>query len=124
MRALLEGQRQASMGIVAGLAGVICLLIASVGLNVKHSSDLRDLKHVIYKRCQQRQAYDQANHASIEADAELYRQLLDIADRAPRQTDPRLEVLVAEQRRVIAQAADRKAAAVRAGVIGSCNAYR
>lgn len=124
MRALTRGERQASAGIIAGLIGLLCLLGASLGLNLKHAHDLTDLKHVIYQRCLQRTVYDQANHDSVEADAELYRQLLAIADKAPVNADPRIRLLVADQRRVIAAAADRKARAAHAGVIGSCNAYR
>lgn len=51
MRALLAGQRNASVGVVLGLAGVVLLLIVSVGLNVKHMGDLDQLHDLIYKRC-------------------------------------------------------------------------
>lgn len=124
MRALIEGRRQGSVGVVLGLVALLCLLGSSLGLTLAYRAQLKDLKATIYHRCLQRTAYDQANHDSVAADAELYQQLLDIAKQAPRQTDPRLAALVARQEAVIRLAQQRKAAAAKAGVIGTCQTYR
>lgn len=53
MRALLRGERAASIGVMLGLLGVACLLIASLGLNVAHHNDLDRLQRLIYTRCVQ-----------------------------------------------------------------------
>lgn len=53
MKALIRGERLGTVGIVAGLFGVICLLIASLGLNIAHHSDLDRLQDLIYTRCVQ-----------------------------------------------------------------------
>lgn len=53
MKALITGQRNGTVGVVLGLAGLIFLLIASVGLNLKHHNDLNRLQHLIYQRCVQ-----------------------------------------------------------------------
>ena len=124
MRALKNGERLGSVGVVLGLFALMCLLVSSLGLTLAYRMQLRDLKATIYHRCVQRQAYDRANNLSVRADADLYAQLLDIAREAPRQTDPRLATLVARQEQVIRLAQQRKATAANAGVIGSCNSYR
>lgn len=72
MRALIEGRRNGSVGAVLGLAGVICLLIASVGLNLKHAGDLDDVKHVLVSRCELRQAQDVRTRDDLTARIELY----------------------------------------------------
>lgn len=51
MKALVRGQRVASVGVVAGLLAVACLLVASLGLNLKHHDDLDRLQRLIYQRC-------------------------------------------------------------------------
>lgn len=124
MRALTRGERQASVGVIAGLLGVLALLVSTLLLTLSYRGQLIDLKATIVGRCEQRQVYDQANNDSVRADAVLYGQLLDIADQAPEQTDPKIAALVARQRQVISDAQRRKEAAAEAGVIGSCDQYR
>lgn len=51
MRALLNGERNGTVGVVAGLFALVCLLIASVGLNLRHINDLDRLQNLIYQRC-------------------------------------------------------------------------
>jgi len=124
MRALLRGERTLTVTQVLALIGLLCLLASSLGLTLAYRAQLKDLKATIYHRCLQRQSYDQSNHDSVAADADLYQQLLDIAKQAPRPTDPLLASLAARQEQVIRLAQQRKAAAARAGVIGSCASYR
>lgn len=124
MRALLNGERRLSLPQFLGLVALLCLLTSSLGLTLAYRAQVQDFKRTVYLRCLQRQTYDQANHLSVAADADLYRQLLDIARQAPRQTDPRLAKLVARQEQVIQLAEQRKAAAAKAGVIGTCSRFR
>jgi hypothetical protein len=124
MKALLRGERTLTVTQVLGLVGLLCLLASSLGLTLAYRQQLKDLKATIYTRCLQRTQYDRANHESVAADADLYQQLLDIAKQAPKQTDPVLAALVTRQEQVIRLAQQRKAAAARAGVIGSCSTYR
>lgn len=128
MQALLRGERTASVGVAAGLLGVVCLLVASLGLNIKHADDLDGLRATILKRCQQRLTYDTRFVRAAEGDAEFYADLLTIADRAAKvRTTPLTaaqQQLVDEQRRMLEQARDRKRAIVAEGVIGNCDAYR
>lgn len=53
MRALLRGERAASIGVMLGLLGLCCLLVASLGLNLAHHNDLDRLQRLIYQRCVQ-----------------------------------------------------------------------
>jgi hypothetical protein len=47
----MRGERLVSAGVAAGLFGLTCLLIASIGLNWKHHNDLDRLQRLIYVRC-------------------------------------------------------------------------
>lgn len=123
MKALLAGETRASLGVVAGLVGVLMLLATSFALTMAYRAQIQDFKDTVYTRCLERTRIDLANNESVKADAELYQQLLDIADKAPRQANPTLAALVVEQRRVIEQARDRKEKAAQAGVIGDCAVY-
>jgi hypothetical protein len=51
VKALIRGERIVSAGVAAGLVGLICLLVASLGLNIKHHGDLDRLQRLIYVRC-------------------------------------------------------------------------
>lgn len=124
MRALMRGERNGSVGVVLGLFALFALLTSSLGLTLAYRHQLKDLKSTIYERCLQRQKYDLANHESVAADADLYQQLLDISEHAPQVADPRIRALVVQQQQVIRQAQQRKAAAARSGVIGSCDRYK
>jgi hypothetical protein len=72
MRALTRGERNASVGVVAGLVGLICLLAASLGLNLKHAKDLDDIKQVLVGRCQARQASDERVREDLQGRIDLY----------------------------------------------------
>lgn len=76
MKALLSGQRQGGVGVVLGLTGVICLLIASIGLNFKQSRDLSDVKNTLVSRCELRQAADAREREDLQARVDLYAGLL------------------------------------------------
>lgn len=123
MDKLLRSERNASVGVIAGLFGVLCLLGASLALTFAYRGQIEEFRDTVYTRCLERTRIDEANLDSVKADALLYQQLLDIASRAPQQTDPALARLVAEQRRVIAEARDRKEKAAEAGVVGNCAVY-
>lgn len=85
---------------------------------------LTDLKSTIYARCEQRQTYDQSNHASVVADVELYQQILALQQQVPLPADPEQRALSLRYRDVIVQAKTRKEKAAEQGVIGTCAAYR
>lgn len=110
MKALITGQRNGSVGVVLGLAGVICLLIASVGLNLKHRSDLTHLHSTIYHRCLDRQQYDQLSNAARNTEIVEWRRLA--------QQQPGLS------RDAYTRMADAMQAAVNGQVRGGCNLYR
>lgn len=124
MKALVQGERTLRVTQMLGLFALLCLLASSLGLTLAYRAQMKDLKATIYERCLQRGTYDQANHDSVAADADLYQQLLEISEQAPKQTDPVIAELVARQEQVIRLAQQRKATAAEAGVIGSCDTYR
>lgn len=111
MKALITGQRNGSVGVVLGLAGVICLLIASVGLNLKHRSDLTHLHSTIYHRCLDRQQYDQLSNRARSTEIVEWRRLA-------RLEPPSL------RRDAYTRMADAMQAAVNGQVRGGCNLYR
>jgi hypothetical protein len=76
VRALLNGERQGGVGVVLGLVGVICLLIASIGLNIKQSRDLSAVKHTLQQRCALRQQSDARERADLQVRIDLYAGLL------------------------------------------------
>ena len=104
--------------------GVLMLLATSLFLTFAYRAQLHDVRVAIYTRCLERAKYDEANNASVRADAELYQQLLDINDQAPVQTDPTIRALVDRQRAVIAEAQLRKQRAADGGTVGGCDALR
>jgi hypothetical protein len=116
--------RELSTAMLFGVAAVILVSLFSVLLALSYRSDLMDLRRTLAERCETRARIDAATNESVKADALLYRQLLEIADRAPKQADPALRALVAEQRAVIREAQVRKEAAASAGTVGTCAAYR
>jgi hypothetical protein len=124
MRALLRGERNASVGVVLGLLALLCLLGSSLGLTLAYRHQLQDLKQTLYERCLQRQAYDESNHASVVADVQFYSQILSLQDRVPPQTDPRRQVLSEQYRDAIVAAKTRKEKAAAQGVIGTCSTVR
>ena len=124
MRALLAGERRATVWQTLGLLGLVCLLTSSLGLTLAYRSQIRDFKRTVYERCLQRAAYDESNHASVVADVDLYRQILRLQDQSPPQQDPRLRALAQQYRDAIVQAEARKEKAAEQGVIGSCSIYR
>lgn len=72
MRALLSGQRVGNLGVVLGLTGVICLLIASMGLNWKQSRDLHGVKTILTSRCEARQQSDDRTREDLQGRIDLY----------------------------------------------------
>lgn len=126
MRALVEGRRAGSLGVVLGLFALLCLLASSLGLTLAYRAQLKDLKSTIYTRCLQRQHYDLANHNGQVANAEVWKALADIAAEAklPPTADGQTRRLYAEQVRAINTAKVKAQAAAAQGVIGSCESYR
>ena len=124
MRALLQGRRNASLGVTLGLVGMICLLAVSTGLAIYGMTNLHDLRSTIVGRCEKRLALDTSTRNSIKAQAAFYASLEAIAADAPPVTDPRYAALYARQKAAIHLARTQAEAAVRAGVLGSCNAYK
>lgn len=77
MRALTRGERRASVGVVLGLLGLICLLVASLGLNWKQSRDLSDVKRILIGRCEARQASDDRTRDDLRGRIDLYTAIVD-----------------------------------------------
>lgn len=126
MRALIEGRRQATVGVVLGLFALFCLLTSSLGLTLAYRAQLKDLKSTIYERCLQRQRYDTATHNGQLANAEVWKALADIAAKVklPPTADAQTRRLYAQQVRAINTAKVKAQAAADQGVIGSCDTYK
>ena len=56
MRRLLS-ERQASVGVLAGLIGLFCLLLGSLALTLSYRTQLLDLKDTLADHCQERRVY-------------------------------------------------------------------
>lgn len=127
MRALTQGERRASIGVLAGLLGVLCLLVSTLALTLSYRTQLIDLKDTIQQRCEARTEYDRRFVRAAEGDATFYADLLALAARADaartEPLTPAMQKLVDEQEQIIAEARDRKLAIVEQGVIGRCDQY-
>ena len=64
--------RHGSPAAVLTLAGIICLLIASIGLNWKQQRDLAAIKQVLVSRCEARQASDARTRDDLQGRIDLY----------------------------------------------------
>ena len=128
MRALTRGERRASVGVVAGLVGVLLLLISTLALTLSYRGQLNDLHETLLTRCEARVEYDKRFIRAAEGDAQFYADLLDVAERAetvrPEPLTPEVRALVEEQKQIIVTARMAKQAIVDQGVIGSCDQYR
>lgn len=126
MRALLAGERRASVGVVLGLIGILCLLGVSTGLAVYGMTNLHALRETLQERCAARQAIDQANHNGQVANAEAWKSLAEIAEsvKLPPGTDPEMVRLYNRQKAVLNTAKVQAQAAADAGVIGTCTVYK
>lgn len=105
MKALIRGERNGSVGVVAGLIAVAAALVVSIGLNLKQSKDLHDIKATLIDRCQARQASDARTREDLQGridlyaaivDAELHNQFIDDAFRARRITPYRAAMSAAQ----------------------------
>lgn len=127
MRALTTGERRASVGVVAGLVGVLCLLISTLALTLSYRGQLIELKETIKARCEARVEYDKRFINAAEGDRRFYADLLDVAERAEKYRveplTPEMRALVEEQKQIVEDAQSRKAAIVSQGVIGRCDQY-
>ena len=127
MRALTAGERRASVGVVAGLVGVLCLLVSTLALTLSYRGQLIELKETIKARCEARVEYDRRFIRAAEGDARFYADLLDIGARAEEirvePLTPEMRALVEEQKQIVLTAQQRKQAIVAEGVIGRCDQY-
>jgi hypothetical protein len=124
IRALVSGDRRASLGALFGLFGLAAVLVSSLSLTLDYRSQLISVKSTIYTRCLQRQAYDQSAHEAAAADIQLYQTLLQLLDEQPAPTTVQGERVSEQYRAAIQLDLQRKQAAVSAGVIGACKVYR
>ena len=83
--------RHGNLGNVLTLLGVICLLIASIGLNFKQQHDLSAVKDILAMRCEERQASDDAVREDVNARLHLYDALIAV-ERGNRFIDHTLRV--------------------------------
>lgn len=67
MRALTRGERQATVGVAAGLFAVLCLLAVSLGSVLWVYDNLQAFRDTAYHRCLARIEYDRSNQAAREA---------------------------------------------------------
>ena len=127
MRALTAGERRASVGVIAGLLGVLCLLVSTLALTLSYRAQLIDLKQTIQARCEARVEYDKRFIRAAEGDQRFYADLLDVARRADKlrvePLTPEMRALVEEQKQIVLTAQQAKAAIVEQGVIGRCDQY-
>ena len=128
MRALTRGERNASVGVVAGLLGVLAMLVSTLLLTLSYRSQLIDLRETLEQRCAARQVVDQKINSAAEGDAKFYGDLLDVAERAEglrvEPLTPEMRALVDEQKQIVADAQRRKLALVNQGVLGGCSQYK
>lgn len=135
MKALVNGERNGSVGTVLSLAALIALLAGSLFLTLAYRGQLVALKHVIYTRCNDRIGYDQANHASVGADVTYLRSQLAETLRQRPAAQVLIDAFPSAQRPALREAerhgiADLRTAlaakerAYAAGVIGSCRKFR
>lgn len=117
----------ARVGVAAlalGYLSTVIVAVAALVLAVGYRDQFHNLKHVIYTRCQQRDAYDTAQHESTATDIRLYQDLLAQAAQTRQLTAPELRKYADAQTQILRDALTGKQHAYAAGVIGSCNAYR
>lgn len=122
MRALTRGERQASVGVIAGLIGVLMLLATSLFLTLAYRTQITELQSTIYTRCLERTRYDEANAKAVKASNELYRRILAQVQAAPQQ--PGMADARAEYVDTLTDAIDITDEAVANGTIGNCQQYR
>ena len=72
MRALLNGERVASPLMMGALVGMSAIAVAALFLAVGYRSQFVNLKHVIYARCQARDAYDEASQKARAAQRQWF----------------------------------------------------
>ena len=134
VRALLNGERNGSPLQVLALVALVALLAGSFALTFAYRGQLIGLKHVIYGRCQQRLAYDQANHTSIGADVRLDKvtlrlnakerpQVRELIHAFPRPERPLLRQVQRDDLRALRAALAEKQRAFAQGVIGNCSKF-
>lgn len=124
MKALLEGRRNASVGIVLGLVGMLCLLAVGMGIAIYSTSNLHKLRVTLDSRCQTRQASDLRQRASLQSDVAFYTKILSLTDQAPPSATVGGRRFVAQYRAAIVQARTDKQTAAQGIVLSSCSAYR
>lgn len=120
MRSLLRGERQGSLGVVLGLVAVICLAAYALAMALGWRSQFYELKHTIYQRCTQREAYDQASQQGRRSMVDLYR-TLEAQERSNPFIDERLRT---ERRRAYMHAVAGLSGALRTGAPTGCSQYR
>jgi len=124
MRALLRGERTASPLVMGALAALFLMAVTMLILAAGYRNQFFNLKNVIYHRCSQRTGYDTANHESVGADVQLYRSLLDQAEKNAAAVPARYREAERMQQDAIRKALATKEHAYAVGVIGSCNVYK
>lgn len=124
IRKALRGERPAVLTFL-GLGAVLCLLVASLALSLSYKQQAHDFQRTLYDRCLTRLQYDNANHASVAADVNLYESLLEQNARVPDSAiPPDLRDIAREQRRSIERALAEKRQAFKAGIPGDCEALK
>lgn len=122
MRALINGERRGSLGVVAGLFGVLMLLAASLALTFAYRGQINTLSERIYTRCLERQRYDTANSEAVKASNELYRRILAQVRSTP--VPPNMREQQRQYIDSLSDAVEQTDRAIAAGVIGQCEQYR
>lgn len=126
MRALVRGERRASLGVMLGLVGLLCLLLGTLVLTLDYRAQLTSVRQTIYTRCLQRLQYDQAAHDGQVANAKVWASLAQIAQQTPipADADPRVKALFEREQVAINDAKTASQKAADEGVIGGCQVYR
>lgn len=121
MRSLLRGERHGSALVVAGFIAVIGIAAYFFVQALSWRNQFFELKHTIYTRCQQRDAYDRASQAARAAQRDYYARLLDNLQRHP---DPQTARFNAELERSAHQVIARLDDTLDNAAPTGCNAYR
>lgn len=125
VRKMLRGERVAGVLTFTAIGAVVLLAATGVILAVSYVRQASDFQNTLYERCLTRLQYDNANHASVAADVDLYESLLEQNDRVPASAiPPDLRDIAREQRESIERALAEKRKAFKAGIPGDCEALR
>lgn len=120
MRALIRGERVASVGVMLGLFALFCVLASSLVLTLGYRAQVEHFKQDFYQQCVSRLAYDKSSQAA-RAQSRIYYEHMIANEEHNRFIDERLRAQrVADAREMVAALTD----TLNKTVPGGCSRYR